>query len=60
MGKQFILIMDFTTDESKSCQASAKFLLQKGTKFIVTRRFDNGQEGHFTLPRVDSVTCSIE
>ncbi len=60
LGKQFILIMNFNIDDAKNCQASAKFLLQKGAAFIVARRFDNGQDGRFTLPRVDSVTCSIE
>lgn len=60
VGNQFILIMNFKIDEARNCQVAAKFLLQKGTAFIVARRFDNGQEGHFTLPRVDSVTCAIE
>jgi hypothetical protein len=59
-GKQMILIMDFSIDTAGNCAVTAKFLLQKGYTDIIATRFDNGQEAHFSLPKVVSATCKVE
>ena len=57
-GKQMIRIMDISIDGDR-CAVSVKFLLQQGHTDIINKRFDNGEEAHFTLPRLQSASCEI-
>jgi hypothetical protein len=58
-GKQMIRIMDFSIDDANRCAVNVRFLLQQGHTDTIAPRFDNGQEAHFSLPRVESATCEI-
>jgi len=59
-GKQFILIVEITTDDNRNCTLEANFLLQKGKTSIINRRSDNGELAYYSLNKVNEASCSIE
>lgn len=58
-GKQMIRIMDIAIDDANHCAVTVRFLLQQGHTDIISKRFDNGEDAHFSLPRVESASCEI-
>ena len=58
-GGQFLTVMDIAIGEGNSCSVAIKFLLQKGYADIVSKRADNGELAHFSLPKLVSSQCSI-
>ena len=58
-GRQFLQRMDVDIGSGNTCSVEVKFLLQSGFTDIVTRRADNHEMAHFSLPKVLSAECSI-
>ena len=58
-GRQHLTMMDVAIGEGNSCSVEIKFLLQKGYSDIVSKRADNGELAHFSLPKLVSSQCSI-
>ncbi len=58
-GQQFIMLTDIEISGERACSVQIKYLLQKGYADMITRRADNGELGHFSLPKVLSSQCSI-
>ena len=58
-GRQFLMMMDIEILGENSCSVQIRCLLQKGYTDIITKRADNGEPAHFSLPKVVSSQCSI-
>lgn len=59
VGRQFLMIADIQISGENSCSVQIKYLLQKGYSDIISRRADNGEPAHFSLPKLVSSQCSI-
>ena len=57
-GRQYLMMADIDIS-GQSCGVRIKWLLQKGYSDIITRRADNGEFAHFSLPKLVSAQCSI-
>jgi hypothetical protein len=58
-GRQFLQVIDVSVRSDGGCDATVRYLLQKGYDDIISRRADNGELAHFTLPTVTSTECKI-
>jgi len=58
-GKQTISIYDVEIDNANNCRVTAKYLLQKGSTYLIAKRAGTDREEHFSLPRLVGASCSI-
>jgi len=65
-GQHFLMMMDIEIDAGKACHVEARYLKETGFDSIVMERRDSmapgvtGTMANFSLPRVESASCSIE
>jgi hypothetical protein len=59
-GEQIIEIWDLKVDNGNSCNIDARFLLQKGTTYFIANIAGTSKIAHFTVPKVQHATCTIE
>lgn len=59
VGRQYLMMADIEISGDNSCNVQNKYLLQKGYPDIISRRADNGEPAHFSLPKLLSSQCSI-
>ena len=59
VGRQFLMMTDIEISGENSCSVQIKYLLQRGYSGIISKRADNGELAHFSLPKLVSSQCSI-
>jgi hypothetical protein len=59
-GQHFLMIMDIEVSAGKECHVEVKYLKQTGFVSVVMKRIDTGTMANFSLPRVESASCTIE
>lgn len=50
---------DIEISGENSCSVQIKYLLRRGYSGIISKRADNGELAHFSLPKLVSSQCSI-
>jgi hypothetical protein len=59
-GQHYLMIMNIEVNASKTCRVEVKYLRQTGFVSVVMKRADNGKMANFSLPSVESASCTIE
>jgi hypothetical protein len=59
-GEHYLMMMDIDVSAGKACHVEIRYLRQTGFVSVVMKRIDTGSMAHFSLPRVESASCTIE
>ncbi len=59
-GQHFLLIMNIEVGADNACNLEVKYLRQVGFTSVVMRQATNGMMSNFSLPLVESASCTIQ
>ncbi len=59
-GQHFLMIMNIEVGADNACSLEVKYLRQEGFTSVVMRQATNGMMSNFSLPHVESASCTIE